>query len=406
MTLALYSFDAPKYKVGGESRENHKVRTADFSDHSPGQLVPTVFNAKAFVPAPLPPELDLADVALSMSAASGALGELRGACRRLANPFIFIRPLQRLEAQTSSAMEGTHTTADKLALAEAGVDTGTDDQTREVSNYIRALQGAIDSLRDLPITHRTLKAAHATLLSHVGRERGEDKLPGEFKKDQNMIGGRTLETARFIPAPPSYTPDCISRLEAFINADRDPKLALLDIALVHYQFETIHPFADGNGRVGRMLISLMAISKGLLEVPALFVSPALEGVKEEYIERLYRVSAFNEWTEWLNFFFEAVTRTATNTVQTIDNIMKLQDDYKARASATSRSANMLSIIDMLFEVPVVRAQDVVRQLSITDAAARGLLQRLVALEVLEEVDVYPRAWLATELIRLSAPAQR
>jgi Fic family protein len=375
----------------------------DFSEDSPGTLVPTLYNARAFVPDNLPPEIDLAAVALSLAAASGSIGELKGACRRLANPYVFIRPLQRLEAQTSSAMEGTHTTANKLALAEAGVEDDGDTETREVTNYIKALQEALLSINDFPITHRTMKAAHLTLLNSAGRERGEDKLPGLFKRDQNMIGGRTLETARFIPAPPAQTPDCISALEAFINSERDPKLALLDLALVHYQFETIHPFADGNGRVGRMLISLMAVSKGLLDIPALFVSPALEGVKDEYIEKLYRVSAFGEWTEWVNFFLEAVSRTASLTVETIDRIIALQDDYKARASAVSSSANLLSVIDMLFESPVARPKDIVERLSITDAAARGILSKLVEINILVEIDVYPKAWLAVELMQLSEP---
>lgn len=380
------------------------MRYEDFTTKSPGKLVPTVYGAKAFVPNPLPPEIDLEGIALSYSEARASLGELKGACRRLTNPYIFIHPLQRLEAQTSSAMEGTHTTANKLALAEVGVEDKSDSQTREVRNYIQALREATKSLEDFPITHRTLKSAHKTLLSGVGRERGEDKRPGEFKRDQNMIGGFTLETARFIPAPPNDTPDCISALERFINSERNPKLALIDIALAHYQFETIHPFADGNGRVGRMLISLMAMSKGLLEVPALFVSPALEGVKDEYIEHLYRVSAFNEWTQWLNFFFDAVARTATNTVETIDRIIALQDSYKNKASAASTSSNLLAVIDMLFEAPAIRARDIVERLAITDAAARGLLAKLVDIGILTEVDVYPRAWIAIELIRLSTPS--
>ena len=377
----------------------------DFSTDSPGTLVPTESGAFAFRPNPLPPDIDLAEITESLAEASSSLGELKGACRRLNNPYIFIRPLQRLEAQTSSAMEGTHTTADKLALAESGVQTSTDSQTQEVNNYVRALRAAITSLEEMPITHRTLRDAHSTLLSGVGRDRGEDKLPGEFKRLQNMIGGTTLEKARFIPATPTDTPNCISELEEFVNSERPIGLALLDIALAHYQFETIHPFADGNGRVGRILISLMAISRGLLEEPALFVSPALEGVKDEYIERLYRVSAFGEWTEWLNFFFAAVSTAAHRTVDTIDRIITLHEHYRTKASEISTSANLLSIIDMLFEVPVIRARDVVRQLSITDAAARGLLAKLVEAEILFEVDLYPKAWLATELVQLSAPRQ-
>ncbi len=376
----------------------------DFVHTSAGYLVGTLYNEKAFVPHPLPPKIDFSKIALDMAHATGKLGELRGACRRLPNPYIFISPLQRLEAQTSSAMEGTHTTADKLALAEAGVSDEDDSETREVSNYIGALRQATKSLEDFPITHRTLRQAHLTLLNGIGKTRGEDKRPGEFKRDQNMIGGRTLQSARFIPPPPAETLDCISRLEEFINSERDPKYALLDVALVHYQFETIHPFADGNGRVGRMLISLMAVSKGLLDVPALFVSPALEGVKDEYVERLYRVSAFSEWNEWLNFFFQAIAKTAEDTVATIDRIINLQEEYKSRAGSVSTSSNLLAVVDMLFETPVVRPKAIVEKIGITDAAARTLLARLCEVNILHEFKgVYPRAWIATELIRLSEP---
>jgi len=379
------------------------VRYEDFSKGSPGRLVPTLQNELAFIPDSLPPQVDLGAVALSFASARGSIGELKGACRRLANPFIFIRPLQRLEAQTSSAMEGTHTTADKLALAEAGVESASDSDTREVNNYIRALTIAISQLNEIPIAGRMIRSAHKTLLTDVDRERGANKLPGEYKRDQNMIGGRTLKSARFIPAPPNETQDCMKELEIFINNDRDPKLALLDIALAHYQFETIHPFADGNGRVGRMLISLMAVSKGLLEIPALFVSPSLEGLKDDYIDKLYRVSAFGEWTEWINFFFEIVEQSARNTVETIDRIISLQGSYKERAISASTSNNLLAVIDMLFEAPAIRARDIVNQLSITDAAARNILSRLVDLKILTEVDVYPRAWLAMEIVRISSP---
>ena len=358
----------------------------------------------AFVPNDLPPEIDFAKIALSFAKATGKIGELKGACRRLTNPYIFIKPMQRLEAQTSSAMEGTHTTADKLALAEAGVKNKGDDQTAEVSNYISALEDAIENIKKNPITHRTIKGAHKILLKDVGKTRGEDKQPGQFKRNQNMIGAKTLEHARFIPPPPNRTLDCIAKLETFINADRPNELALIDIALVHYQFETIHPFADGNGRVGRMLITLMAISRGLLDVPALFVSPALEKTKDEYIDRMYNVSTRGEWSEWLNFFFSNISSTADQAVKKIDKIISLQDHYKRIAAQSSTSVNLQMIIDMIFESPVIRPKDVVKKIKITDAAARGLLNKLCELDILVEYkELYPRVWVARELIQLSTP---
>lgn len=395
----------PTIKWISQTISDYKVNYSDFADKATGQLVLTVFDAKAFVPNNLPPEIDFGTIALSWAKASSKIGELRGACRRLHNPYLFIRPMQRLEAQTSSAMEGTHTTANNLALAQAGLKSQEDDSTStEVANYITALDNALEEVTSHPITHRTLKKAHYDLLQNVGRVRGEDKLPGEFKRDQNMIGGTTLETARFIPTPPAETLECITQLENFINAERDVQFALIDMALVHYQFETIHPFADGNGRVGRMLISLMAVSRGLLDCPALFLSPALEGVKDEYIERMYRVSAFGEWHEWLNFFLDAVAQSAENTVTIIDRIIALQAMYKEKANEASSSANLQTVVDMLFESPVLRPKGIMERVGVTDAAARNLLTKLVECGIVVEFDkVYPKAWVAMELIALSSP---
>jgi Fic family protein len=381
------------------------MRYADFEDSPAGRLVPTVYNERAFLPHPLPPRIDLGRIALEMGEARAALGELRGACRRLRNPYILIGPLQRLEAQTSSAMEGTHTTSDELALAEAGIEQNLKSDAIEVANYTRALAWAEKRRQEIPISGRLLKGTHEILLRRVGRDRGQDARPGEYKRDQNMIGGRKLETARFIPPPPAETPGVMSDLEKYINRkNKRPGEALLDLALVHYQFETIHPFADGNGRVGRMLITLMAMTEGLLDMPVLYLSPELETRKDAYIDLMYAVSAKGAWEDWLSFFLEVVVLSARRTIGTIDAILTLHQSYHAKASAISRSNNLLQLIDMLFDQPVVQVRRVVQKLGITDAAARNLLRQLTELGILAEArSYYPAAWIASELIDISRP---
>lgn len=381
------------------------MRDDDFRHSPAGRLVPTVFDAKAFLPNPLPPQYDLGTIALALGDARAALGELRGACRRLMNPYILIRPLQRLEAQTSSAMEGTYTTTDELAFAEAGLERNPQSDAVEVTNYTRALGWAEKELQNIPISGRLIKGAHEILLRRVGGDRGQHKLPGEYKRDQNMIGGHRLDTARFIPPPPAETIKAMSDLERYINREnKTAGQALIDLALVHYQFETIHPFADGNGRVGRMLISLMAMTEGLVDMPVLYMSPELETRKDAYIDLMYDVSAHGAWENWINFFLQVATLSVKRAVRTIDSILDLHKSYHAKATSVSRSNNMLVLIDMLFDQPVVQAKTVVEKLGVTDAAARNLLRQLTDLGILVEArSHYPAAWVALELINISRP---
>ncbi|MFV2035348.1 MAG: Fic family protein [Halocynthiibacter sp.] len=376
-----------------------------FEKSPAGNLVPTVSGERAFVPNKLPPKFDLGSVALDLAMAMNAIGELRGACWRLQNPYILIRPLQRLEAQTSSAMEGTHTTTDELVLTEAGVEKNPSSDAREVANYAQSLAWAVHSLENLPVSGRLLRGAHKRLLQGVGRERGQNKLPGEFKREQNMIGGRRLDRARFIPPPPAEAENSMSDLEYFLNREHKTGSApLIDMAMVHYQFETIHPFADGNGRVGRMLISLMALSEGLLELPVLYMSPDLETRKDDYIDLLYRVSAHGEWTEWISFFLDVLANSCHRAVTTIDRIIGLQEDYQARAANISQSSNMIGVVNLLFESPIIQPKVVVRRIGITDAAARNLLRQLTEIGILDEVrQFYPRVWIARELVEISRP---
>ncbi len=368
--------------------------------------MPTVYNQKAFVPHPLPPpDINLSKVAPELASAMAAIGELKGACHLLPNPYILIRPLLRLEAQTSSSMEGTYTTADALIMAEAGVGKSPTAEALEVNNYSKALAWSIEELKNIPLSVRLLKGAHKILLTDVGTNRGQDKQPGEFARDQNMIGGASIETARFIPPPPKETADAMSALEKYLNRqEKTPSLALIDMALVHYQFEAIHPFADGNGRVGRMAISLMAISEGLLDMPVLYISPELEKRKDDYIDYMYDVSSKGAWAAYLKFFLEIVTTSCQRTITTIHKILELQKKYHDMARSMSRSNNINIVVDMLFETPVIQPPQIIERTGITDAAVRTLLRKLTEAGILAELtDFYPTVWIASELLDISRP---
>lgn len=376
---------------------------ASFTVDAPGRLVPTIRGAQAFVPDPLAPAIDANAIVEPLLDAMQAIGELKGACRRLASPEILIGPLQRREALTSSAMEGTFSTQDALVLADRGVERADDDSTREVLNYIRGLNHAVRALKDLPICHRVLTDAHRILLSGVGHGRGANKRPGEYKPEQNWIGGRTIETARFIPPPPAETQTCMSELEQYLNRPNRSN-ALLDLALVHYQFETIHPFMDGNGRLGRMLISLMSIERGLLEMPVLYISPVMERRKDEYIDLMYAVSTRNAWTDWIAFFLECTAESCRDTIATIDRLIALQGDYRRLAGAAMRSGSAITLVDYLFAQPAISVGDAQQVLGVTYAAARRTIDKLIALDVLEEYPgTYPTLFLARGILDATLP---
>lgn len=379
------------------------MQSSAFTAMSPGRLVQTIGGAQAFVPDPLAPHIDLNALGPTLFAAATAIGELKGACRRLREPSILIAPLQRREALTSSAMEGTFSTLDALVLAQRGIEREDDDATREVANYVRALDASVTALARLPICHRILTDAHRTLLGGLSHGRGAQKRPGEYKPDQNWIGGRTIDTARYVPPPPAETRTCMDQLEAYLNREGQ-RYPLLDMALVHYQFEAIHPFMDGNGRVGRMLVSLMAIADGLLDMPVLYVSPIMERRKDDYIDLMFAVSARGEWQPWLAFFLDCIILSCGETIATIDRLIALQDLYRRSAGAAMRSVSAVTLVDHLFEQPAVTVNDAARVLDVTYAAARTTIDRLVALDILKQYEgVYPAVFIAPGILDAASP---
>lgn len=357
-----------------------------FDSRSPGLLVPTIQGTRAFVPNPLPPLLDLSIIFTEYGEAMAGIGALNAKMAQLRNPHLIIRPLQRREALLSSAMEGTYTTSDELALLEAGAEEGARADTREVLNYTSALSHAMTLMETLPICHRLVKETHGKLLSGLPHGRGGNKRPGEYKSEQNWIGGQTPQTARFLPPPPKESAEAMDALEAFINRTEAGRIPpLLEAALVHYQFETIHPFADGNGRVGRILVPLILLSRRLIMTPVFYPSASLEARKDEYIDRMFNVSTAGEWSEWLRFFLTICKDTCSNSIELIDRLLELQARYRDLAMSKFRSNNIVILIDYLFSAPVVTTPMVRSLLGVTHRAARMTIANLEEIGVLEKV---------------------
>lgn len=378
----------------------------EFAQSPTGELVPTISNQWAFVPNPLPPEIDFTAIALPLAEAMQALGELNASGRSLSNPMLVIRPLQRREALLSSSMEGTYTTADALALAEANKTTNLDASTVEVRNYIEAFRTAEQLRQTLPISNRMIKEIHRVLLEDVPGERGANKRPGEFKDQQNFIGGRgrLIENARFVPPPPRETEDAMAELERYLNRENKQRMPpILDAALFHYQFETIHPFADGNGRVGRILIPIFLMEVELLHSPLLYLSPAVEGRKEDYVDLMFAVSRDGNWTEWLTFFLEMVTKACNSANQTLSNLNSMRENFRQAVSDIGGSARYLTLIDELFVSPVVSIPDVAEKLSVTYPAAKNAVDRLTEVNILDELgdQSHPKLFISWPIIDLS-----
>jgi Fic family protein len=378
------------------------MKTADFTKPA-GEIVQTLEGHQVFVPARLPPSIDFNMVMDAAGDALRLLGELKGAAKRTANPFIFVEPLQKREALTTSAMEGTHTSMENLVLEEENLSGKRDENARETFNYIVASRKAIAHLDKLPISHRIIRSAHVDLLHGLTPERGANKRPGEYKQAQNWIGGsRDIKSARYVPPPPERTQACMDDIEQYINrGDQSDIRSLLDMAIVHYQFEAVHPFADGNGRIGRMLITLMSIQSKLVDLPLLYLSPHLEQNKDEYIDRMYAVSTRSEWVEWINFFMNSISATCRETISKIDRLLALQSSYRERAASVGRSAKLLETVDLLFHSPATTIPKIGERHGITYRAAQQIVEKLLSVGVLaERSNHHPKYFVAEEILSI------
>ncbi len=339
---------------------------------------------RAFVPAPLPPDPPLEFSGARQRLLERALlacGRLDGVTALLPDPELFLYAYVRREAVLSSQIEGTESSLSDLLLFELDEAPGVPfDDVVEVSNYVAALEHGLARLRGgFPLSNRLLREVHEELLA---RGRGADKQPGEFRRSQNWIGGTRPGNARFVPPPPQHVEDCMASLERFIHATDDGLPTLVKAALAHVQFETIHPFLDGNGRVGRLLISLMLFDAGVLGQPLLYLSFYLKQHRAEYYRLLDTVRAEGDWEAWLDFFLEGVEITAGSAVDTAHRLLALFRDDAARVRTLGRAAaNALRVFDAFRDRPLATLN------ALTERTGASYLTVARAVEALENLGI-------------------
>ncbi len=354
-----------------------------FSSDSPGRLVRAPAGYWAFVPDELPPKVDVSwELATIISHADRALSELAGVARTLPNPHLLMSPFMRREAVLSSRIEGTRASLSDLFLFEAanGVEKQTPD-VREVSNYVGALEHGLARLSELPVSLRLIREMHARLMAGV---RFEHTIPGEFRRSQNWIGppGCTLADAVFVPPPEREMKEALAALETYLHS-ASPLPPLVRLALVHYQFEAIHPFLDGNGRIGRLLVILLLCSDGLLPQPLLYLSAYFERHRQAYYQGLLEVSRRGRWREWIEFFLNGVADQSRDAVRRSHLLLELREEYRRRLGS-SRSASPLRLAEALFSYPAVTIPAAARLLGVTWVAAKGNVLKLVDAGILTE----------------------
>lgn len=352
-----------------------------------GSYVRQVEDYVAFEPAPLPPKppLEMDDTLLRvLSQADQALGRLDGVARLVPNPDLFVAMYVRQEAVLSSQIEGTQASLTDVLQFEAGLDG--DERVKdaaEVSNYVRAMNEGLKRLDTLPLSKRLVREIHAVLMEGG---RGGLLTPGEFRTTQNWIGpaGSTLSNARFVPPPPRILHDTLDAWERFLHEETLP--TLVHAALAHAQFETIHPFLDGNGRVGRLMITFLLCSRGVLARPLLYLSSYFKRNRAEYYDRLQEVRDKGAWEQWVRFFLRGVKEVAEDATNTSYRILSLQSDLRQRLQGEGKmSGSLLRALDYLFTAPAVAVPQLQKSLGVSAPTAYSLVGRLVDLGVLKEV---------------------
>jgi len=381
---------------------------APAAEHRAGRTVLVTDDAgdyRAFVPDPLPPRLAYDPRLLTLlSDADRALGELNGLGRTLPNPDLLIGPFVRREAVLSSKIEGTRATVTDLYALEAGQSAATrrsSPDVQEVANYVDALRFGVDSLRTLPVNLALVRGLHERLLADV---RGGEATPGAFRTVQNWIGppGTLLTDAGYVPPPPAELPRLLSELEAYVHevAPDDPPLVRL--ALIHAQFEMVHPFLDGNGRIGRLLVTLLLVHWELLALPMLYLSAFFERERPDYYLRLRAVSDAGDWEGWVAFFLRGVHAESLDAAARARQLQNLQRDWRSRFTGARGSALTVRLVEALFETPVLtipRAQSI---LEVTYPSAKAHIDKLVDAGILAPFgeQAYGRAYAAREVLRI------
>ncbi len=364
-----------------------------------GRLVPIIGGERAYVPNPLPRHLDLSgNLVYRLDEASRAAATLAGVGETIPNPHLLIHQFIRKEAVLSSRIEGTQASLSDLFMYEASGVRRLD--VLEVVNYIKALETGLESLNHLPISVRLVNKMHAELLKGV---RGGGRRLGALRSEQVWIGseGTQIGDARFVPPPADLVRDLMLDWEKFVNEDIPTMPPLIQCALLHYQFEVIHPYLDGNGRLGRSLIMLFLCAKKILPTPLLYLSAYFERNRSLYYDQLYNLSVTGDWDDWITYFLDGVIEQAYDALQRVRGIRKLQDEYYQQLQEHRETANAFRIVQELFASPIITTPRAAKTLKISDAGARGILNRLVSIGIVKrDVGVWPNYFIAGELLNI------
>lgn len=354
-----------------------------------------------FIPDKLPPDINFdKKLALSLSKADATLGKLSGAGLLLPNPNLLIMPYLRKEALMSSRIEGTRISLSELLLSEAkGTEENIPDAF-EVVNYVHAVKYGLDKIEKYPISLELIKEMHKILMKGV---RGKDKFPGEYRNIQNWIGPRncTVQEATFVPPGPEDVSILMNDLVAYLNTD-DGMPLLIKCALMHYQFETVHPFCDGNGRIGRALITLYLCKKKLIIKPLLYLSGFFEANKREYSSLLLKTNKEGSFEEWVDFFLEAVSVQADDALNRAAKIQKLREEYRQKTQDQYQTSSLARLIDELFMNPYITITKAEKLLKVTYPTAKRLIEILMDLEILTSASKQERnkMFVAHEILRI------
>ena len=359
-----------------------RITPWDIERSPSGRIVKSPKGYTAFIPNSLPPKIEWDNAIVnSLSRADFLLGKLAREGSKLPNPHLLIRPFITREAVLSSKIEGTQATLGEILAADAGA-TGTQhpDDLQEIQNYIKALDYGLKRLKALPLSFRLIKEMHEHLMEGV---RGSHATPGEFRRSQNWIGppGCTLNTAKFVPPPPDYLMDSLSDLEKFLHNRQLPPL--IHIALCHYQFEAIHPFLDGNGRIGRLLIMLLLIEHQSLPSPLLYLSAFFEATRDEYYNQLQNISSKGAWNEWFIYFLNGVAVQSEDVLSRAERINGLLDEWKILV-ASSGSQVSVKIVQHLAINPYFTINKIAEELGIAYSTAQRSIQKLEAAGIINK----------------------
>ena len=378
----------------------------NFKSTRTGKVIKTEKNYSAFVPYPLPLNIEYSSGLINLLAeANRHIGNLNGVGILLPNPNLLIVPYMRREAVLSSKIEGTQTSLSDLFYFEAARREEQKSEAQktdvlEVINYVKAMDYGLKRLKELPICLRLMREIHEILMKNV---RGQHLTPGEFRRSQNWIGpaGCNLNEAKYVPPPVHEMHEALGELEKFLH-ERENLSGLVQCALMHYQFEAIHPFLDGNGRIGRLLITLFLCEREFLHYPMLYLSAFFDKYRDEYYERLLAVSQKGEWEEWISFFLRAIVVQSKDAAENSRAILKLLENYRNRIQEKRTSIYVAKLLEELFKNPYVSIPRAALKLNTSFHTAKAAIEKLRKVNILVEITdkLRGKVYCAKELLSL------